>query len=1153
MSPNVDDSCGDVDGRKTHSEAVEIDYVSNRPVQFELAVTHKLELTKRQSFKTQMLKMTMDMVNRYGIRNEFIKKHVFLKGVMQSKTNIFNIGLWCLLTFFMSCGPSMPEDVAIAYESLPEVVDFNFHVKPILSDRCYSCHGPDANTRQAGLRLDIEEEAFKKLASGERAFVTGKPGSSESVQRILNDDPEIQMPPPESNLVLSSREKALIIKWIEQGAEWKAHWAFAKPEKPESKPVENVNWKANNEIDFFVQQQLLQHGFEPSYEAEKERLIRRVSMDLTGLPPTIAEIDAFLKDDSPNAYEKVVDRLLQTDANAERLAVDWLDISRYADSHGLHADGWRLMWPWRDWVIKSFKENMPYDQFVSWQLAGDLLPNATKEQKLATAFNRNHPMTAEGGAIEEEFRLNYVWDRAETVGTALMGLTVACARCHDHKFDPISQKDYFQLTAFFNNVKELGMTGDDGNYGPMLALPDEQTEKQLQTLEKSIQEKEQQLQLTAKEIADLDTFIKQLPKNSIENGLVDRYPLNKIAKNGSAYWVDNNKNATASKAPKIVKGKLGNAMQFSGEYDEVYLRNIPNFEWTDAFSGALWMNTTKREALKTQQLIGTSGEKNNFWRGWDFYLDSLNHLNARLIHSLPHNYIHVKSKDSIKINEWKHVGFSYDGSGKANGLSLFIDGNKTDIEIGYDQLYKSIKTVRSAIHTVYNQPVKVAKSYRSFTGENGIFKGALDEVRIYKRELSEAEMTVLADPAITYKPLSKELATAFSVKQSPKVKVLQQELKTLRNQWLQLMIPVMEVMVMEEMPETRPAFAYDRGDYSQPIYEVEARTPEVLPAFPDKYPKNRLGLAKWIFSEDNPLTARVAVNRYWQLLFGEGLVNTPQDFGVQGSLPTHPQLIDWLAVSFMESGWDVKALLKTMVMSHTYRQSSEASLETREKDPKNRYLARSNSYRLPAEMIRDNALAASGLLVKQVGGKSVKPYQPGKLWIEKNSFSHILLNYKESQGDSLYRRGLYTFIRRTSPHPAMTAFDAPSREVCTIKRENTNTPLQALVLMNDTQFVEASKLLAERMQKEGGRSLDEQLTYGFRLAVSRSPKKEEREILKELFQQQAERFRQKPKEASELLAVGQKKIDDALDKAKTAALTMVANTMLNHDEAYMKR
>lgn len=1047
----------------------------------------------------------------------------------------------------------MPEEVELAYDKLPEVIDFNFHVKPILSDRCYSCHGPDENTRQAGLRLDMEKVAFAKMESGQRAFVPGKPSSSESVYRILSNDPETQMPPPEAHLKLTATEKAMIIKWVEQGAEWKDHWAFIKPEKPEPQKGHNTNWKFNNEIDHFVQSKLKQEGFEPAPEAEKERLLRRVSMDLTGLPPQIAEIDAFLNDKSADAYERVVDRLLASDANAERLAVDWMDISRYADSHGLHADGWRLMWPWRDWVINAFKENMPYDEFVTWQLAGDLFPNATKDQKLATAFNRNHPMTAEGGAIEEEFRLNYVWDRAETVSTALMGLTVACARCHDHKFDPISQKDYYQLTAFFNNIKELGMTGDDGNYGPMLALPNNETEDELKDIEKSINEKEKQLQLTKKELADLEIYISKLPLEITKTGLLDHYPFDKATKQGNKYLVDNSTNATSFKAPHIVKGKKGNAFVFNGEYDEVYLNNIPNFEWTDVFSGSLWINTSKREKLKTQTLLGTSGEKNSFWRGWDFYLDSLNYLNARLIHSLPHNYIHLKSKDSIKINEWQHVAFSYDGSGKANGISLFIDGKKVDSEIGFDNLYKSIKTVRSAIHTVYTQPVKVAKSYRSFTGEYGIFKGAIDDIRMYSKELTPLEVSLIAELENSNKPPEKDLVINYKINHSPKVVKIEKELKELRTSWLELMMPVMEVMVMEEMHENRQAYAYNRGDYSQPIYKVNANTPDVLPPFPEDYPRNRLGLSKWLFSKDNPLTARVTVNRYWQMLFGKGLVSTPHDFGVQGALPTHPQLIDWLAVDFMESGWDVKAILKTMVMSHTYRQSSKISPEMREKDPNNIYLARGNSYRLPAEMIRDNALLASGLLVQQIGGESVKPYQPGNLWEEKNTFSHKLLSYEESKGNDLYRRGLYTFVRRNSPHPAMTAFDAPNREICIVTRETTNTPLQALVLMNDTEFVEASKVLAERMQKEGGKSLDDQIVYGFRLAVSRYPKEDEKAIFKEIYMEQQNRFKAYPNEAGELLSVGKKQLDNDLNKIKTAALTMVANTMLNHDEAYMKR
>ena len=732
----------------------------------------------------------------------------------------------------VSCSLDTPKEVTLAYEKLPETIDFNFHVKPILSDRCYSCHGPDANSRKADLRLDIEEMAFAKLSSGNHAIVSGNPGNSESVIRILNEDPELQMPPPESNLVLTALEKATIIKWIEQGAHWKPHWAFVRPEAPELPNSVGTTWKAQNEIDLFVQRSLGQQGLKPSPEADRGRLLRRVSMDLTGLPPTMEQIDAFLADTSDGAYEKVVDRLLATDANAERLALDWMDVSRYADSHGLHADGWRLMWPWRDWVIHSFKENMPYDQFVTWQLAGDLLPNATKEQKLATAFNRNHPMTAEGGAIEEEFRLNYVWDRTETVGKALLGLTVACARCHDHKFDPISQKDYYQLTAFFNNVKELGMTGDDGNYGPMLALPEKDTEAELNTLDRAIEEKFRQLQLTKKELSGLDTFMKQLPGSFKEKGLIGHYPLEKLTKRTGGkkgYQVDGNAKAISREAPKIVAGKKGKAFSFTGEYDEVHLENVPNFEWTEAFSAGLWMNTTKRQANKTQQLLGTSGEKNNFWRGWDFYLDSLNHLNARLIHSLPHNYIHLRSKDSIRTNEWRHVAFTYDGSGKAEGLTLFMDGKKVPSTMPYNNLYKSIKTVSSAVHKLENRSVRVAKSYRSFTGENGIFLGALDDIYLYSRKLAPIEVHQLAEGGDSSETRDKPIAADYWVDQSPKVEALETELKKLRDKWLAHMKPVMEVMVMEEMPLKRPAFAYNRGDYEQPIYEVDATTPEVSP------------------------------------------------------------------------------------------------------------------------------------------------------------------------------------------------------------------------------------------------------------------------------------------------------------------------------------
>jgi hypothetical protein len=1055
-----------------------------------------------------------------------------------------------------ACSLDVPKEVEVAYTELPETVDFNFHIKPILSDRCFACHGPDANTRKAQLRLDLEEEAFSKLSSGNRAFVSGKIAKSEAIIRMLSNNPELIMPPPESHLSLTAKEKATLIKWIEQGAEWKPHWAFVKPEKPDVPQSVSAGWTNHNEIDLFIQRRLKQNNSEPSPEADKERLLRRVSVDLTGLPPTIEQIDSFLKDESPEAYEKVVDQLLLTDAYAERLALDWMDLARYADSHGKHADGWRMMWPWRDWVIKAFKENMPYDQFVTWQLAGDLLPNASQEQKLATAFNRNHPITSEGGAIDEENRLGHVWDRTETVGTAFMGLTVACARCHDHKFDPISQKDYFQMTAFFDNIKELGVSGNDVNSGPMLPLTDDATGQALEKLKTEIIKKEEALQLTKKELRNLEVYIKQLPNSFMKNGQIGHYRFNKVSKKTNKegrYIIDDNPKVTIKAIPALVEGRKDKAFEFTGEYDEVYIDDARNFEWTDQFSASLWINTSKREAGKTQTLVGTVGGKNSLWRGWDFFLDSLNHLNARLVSSLPHNYIHVRSKDSIRKHKWHHVAFSYNGSGKAKGLEIFIDGKKESVDVPYDRLYKSIKTIKDKEHTLYTRSIKVAQNYSFSTGENGLFQGKIDDIRLYGRAITPLEVQYIYNQDIGSPKEINEPATDYWLSQSEKILALEQTLKKLRNEWLSLMKPVPEVMVMEEMPKKRATYAYDRGDYEQPTYQVAAAVPEMLPDFPKDYPVNRLGLAKWFFSEENPLTARVTVNRYWQMLFGKGLVSTPEDFGVQGSLPSHPELLDWLSLSFVENGWDIKKLLKTMVMSHTYKQSSFMTPEMMEKDPSNEYLARSNSYRLPAEIIRDNALAASGLLVRHIGGESVRPYQPRNLWIEKSNFSHKLLRYKESTGDSLYRRGLYTFIRRSSPHPAMLAFDAPSRDICTVKRENTNTPLQALVLLNDIQFVEASRVLAERMLIEGGDSLEDQLVYGFRLAISRYPKQEETTVLKDLFKTQSERFELNPNEAEELLTVGRKQIDKSLDPNMTAALTMVANTILNHNETYMKR
>jgi len=1067
------------------------------------------------------------------------------------KRGLFYVGLW----FLGACSVSLPETVEEALTNLPEEVDFNYHIKPILSDRCYQCHGPDENTRKANLRLDIEEEAFKKLKSGHRAFVSGNVRKSESIHRILSEDAEIVMPPPESKLTLTDREKALLIKWIEKGAEWKPHWAFIAPQKKEM-PQKGVA-DQENPIDFFIAQTLNQQKLTFSEPADKATLLRRVSFDLTGLPPTLQALDRFLADTTATAFEKEVDHLMQSDAFAERLALDWLDLARYADSHGLHADGERTMWPWRDWVIKAFKQNMPYDQFVTWQLAGDLLPNATREQKLATAFNRNSPMTAEGGVIDEEWRLHYVFDRTETLSTAFMGLTLACAKCHDHKFDPISQKEYYQLSAFFNNIRELGMTGDDGNFGPLLLLPEVQQEKELAQLEARIKEAEAQQQLTQKELETFYAYTKKLPgKNVLKEGLLAHYALEELKpqKDKNGFWVDGNKNVTTRIAPKLVEGVSGQAFEFHDDYDKIYVKNeIPQFEWTDPFSAMAWINTDQQDPKFRQFIAGTTGGKNNWWRGWDFYLDGQNRLNLRLINMAPGNMIHIQSDVAIPKQQWKHVAFRYDGSGKANGASIFVDGQAVATTTLIDQLYKSILPVSTSGVKVEVRPILIGKSYSSFVGDNGTFSGRMDEIKFFNKALSSLAMQWHYEEFSSIQvPVPSTSIQEHWVAQDKKLIKQQEELHDLRTSWLKTIDPVMEIMVMEEMKHNRPMYVYQRGDYNAPADQVHAETPAVLPPM-DDYPKNRLGLAQWLFSDKHPLTARVGVNHYWQLIFGTGLVRTPTDFGVQGSLSSHPDLLDWLAVDFRTQGWDIKRLLKMMVLSKTYQQSSKPNPVLDEKDPTNQYLARAHSYRLPAEMIRDNALAVSGLLVETLGGPSVKPYQPPGLWKEKNTFSLALLEYKETGGDSLYRRGMYTFIKRGSPPPSMITFDATSREVCTVKRENTSTPLQALVLLNDTQYVEAARFLAQRLKEEAPSNVDEQINKGFRLVTSRFPKPSELAVLKSQYNRQLDYYKKHPKEVQNLIQVGDKVANAKLNSTELSALTMVANTLLNHTESYYKR
>ena len=840
------------------------------------------------------------------------------------------------LLLLACCGQQVPEEISLVYNDLPAIVDFNFHVKPILSDRCYKCHGPDDNARQAEFRLDLEEGAFAKLnKSGGRAFVKGNIGKSVAWKRITSEDQEFHMPPPESNLSLSAKEKALITKWIEQGAEWKPHWSFIAPQRAEIPKDLPADWTVNNPVDNFILGRLKEQGLSPSTEADKEHLIRRLSFDLTGLPPTIQEIDDFLADDDHLAYEKLVDRLLTTDAHAERMALEWLDVARYGDTQGLHGDAERYHWPWRDWVIKVFKENMPYDDFITWQLAGDLLPNATRDQKLATAFHRNHPVSAEGGIIDEEFRVKYVQDRTNTTATAFLGLTLECATCHDHKFDPISQKEYYQMSAFFNNLRELGMVGEEnssgGSSGPVLLLPEPEREEKLARLSEEIDQTYEQLELTKSEVAATEDFIASIQSMAIDPPVADGfYPMETVRPEKSTLpgeggllrilrnspideIVDENLKSLACGEPQVVKGRFGNALRLEQEFDLVFLKDVGNFEMNQPFSAGGWIHTEKEG--ENQSIMGTSGDGSNYWRGWDLFIDTLNRPSVLMISFWPHNYMQITADISVPKAEWHHILYTYDGSGQASGIHLYVDGRKIKCSIDYNNLYRPIVHKWKKQKGWRERPVMVGRSGRNFTGDNGVFYGSIDHLKIFNRYLTSLEVTALfveetkVSPSQTdshrgdgYQDKEANYIDHYLNRKHSGYRSLIKELQKLLGKKLELIQDVPEIMVMEDMPEPRKTFVLKRGQYNDPTEEVGPGTPGKVLPFASDLPKNRLGLAQWLVDKNNPLTARVTVNRYWQMIFGRGMVETPHDFGTQGALPTHPELLDWLAIQFMESG-----------------------------------------------------------------------------------------------------------------------------------------------------------------------------------------------------------------------------------------------------------
>ena len=1055
--------------------------------------------------------------------------------------------------------------------SLPDKIDFNFHIRPILSDRCFACHGPDEKARKAEFRLDLKETAFAALDSiGDKyAIVAGDLAKSELVNRIHSKDGEAIMPPPESNLSLSQREIDLLTKWIEQGAEWKEHWAFIPPQKS-SPPTLSKQVITHNPIDNFIIKRLEQEGLFPSKEASKEKLIRRLSFDLRGIPPSIAEIDAFLKEESTDTYQQLVDNFLAQESYGERMAMEWLDIARYADSHGYQDDLERSMWPWRDWVIDAFNKNMPYRQFVEWQLAGDLLPNATYEQKLATGFNRNHKITQEVGVVDEEYRVNYVLDRVNTFSTAFLGLTVECAQCHDHKYDPISQKEYYQLFSFFNNVPEKGRV----DYGvevapPSLPLPEQKVE-QLRTYVQNLWKKEDQaykaylqeawrnnslnpLQLASKKEKEQNTT---LPK-----GLVAWYPLDYVTEKGIQELTQNRFTQGDQRLLPILGKHLG-GFAFTG-HNYASLPTSNSFNFNQPFSISFWIQSVDG-GIKGPVLVARDArEKINFRlqvrddKTFNWYINNPNNKTQLRIQSLP----------TLPKNEWAHVVMTYDGTKKVESFELFIDGIKATESYAWSEGLKGSTSANKELTLGAINPISLSTGEvdqsKYFSGESkGLEAGLLDELMLFNRPLSQEEVNELRQFAPFPKLLAKEAKSEADKKrlfhnqlllQDPQYQRITERLKeyTIRRMRLEDIV-VKPTMVMEDTDTMRPTFVLDRGQYNAPTEQVEMGTPQAVLALSSDYSKNRLGLARWLFDINNPLTARVVVNRYWQMIFGKGLVSTPGDFGSQGSLPSHPELLDWLAVEFQESDWDVKHLLKLMVTSATYRQSVQVTPAVQQRDPDNILLARGPQYRLPAEMIRDHALAISGLLSNAIGGPSVKPYQPKGLWLEVASGNQSLRKYIQDHHADLYRKSMYTFWKRTVPPPSMTIFDAPTREQCVMERRTTNTPMQALVLLNDPQFTEASRLIAARMLNEGGDTEKERIQFAFRLATSRTPTTKEVRLLRDLLAAEKADYKDNPQAAKQLIAIGEHPVSEDLDIEELAAYTVVANAILNLTEAVQK-
>ncbi len=1036
-------------------------------------------------------------------------------------------------------------------------IQFNRDVRPILADNCFACHGPDSNHRKAGLRLDTKEGFFEKTPKHEPTVVPGSLAKSELWLRITTTNLDDKMPPEDSHKSLKPEQIETLRKWILAGAPWEGHWSFIKPERPPvpSKfKVQSSKFKVQNPIDAFVLAKLQEKGLKPNPEADQRTLLRRVTLDLTGLPPTPEEVTAFLNDKSPDAYAKVVKRLLASARYGEHRARYWLDAARYADTHGLHFDNYREMWPYRDWVIKALSQNMPFDRFTLMQLAGDLLSEEEVDALIATGFQRCNITTNEGGTIDEENLANYANDRVSTFSWVYLGLTMNCAACHDHKFDPILQKDFYSMAAYFRNTVQPAKDGNSKDSTPSLLVPqtpeDAQRWKALPGEMVSAKGAVEQRRKDAPadfaawaQGAQAGEFAKEIPTDKLLVHLLLNEGQSNVVRglartngeftaSGALDWTGGGRYGLA---PKLKKGANFN------------LGDVANFERTNQFSYGAWVRISTPGTFGP--LIARMDETNSF-RGWDL-TQTGKKVGIHFVSKWPDDALKVETKDEVlKPGVWQHFFVTYDGSSKAKGVKLYVDGVSVAVKVDKDALKSTIRS---------ETPLRVGQRSKDQILEDG----RLQDVRIYERRLATNEVAALANIAPLQYVLSipadqrtkEQNASLFESWLTTRDAVFVERAKqfaALNGEQTAIKARNPVTHVQREKTNSMPmAFVLFRGAYDKQKEQVTAGVPGVLHQMPANAPTNRLGLAQWVSSPDNPLTARVTVNRFWSELFGTGLVKTSEDFGITGDAPANQELLDWLAVEFRESGWDMKRLFELMVMSSAYRQSAETTPEKLEKDPANRLLSRGPRFRMDAEMIRDYALATSDLLVAKIGGAPVKPYQPDGVWEAVAMPESNTKKYKADTGEGLYRRSMYTFWKRAAPPATMDIFNAPSREVCSVRRERTNTPLQALATLNDPQFLEAARHLAQ-VALLGTRKEEDALQAMAERVLSRPLTSKELGIVKRTLQEMQAFYAQDAETAKQFLTVGESKPSDKIPAPQLAAMTMVANQLMNLDEALNK-